>query len=312
MSQTYSTRQKEFSGGKLFSSRYTTVAVSPAPPPQPEAPRAVPTRAVAQEAEPPAPVPQRPVPEPVEQSHTFALSGAGLPQAKRIAPAGYGTVVVKGRPGQPFAVTGTISGLTSLKDPALQPTLWLIHDLAVPRDLAPEDLARLPKGAYATANLPGTPFTVDGNLPTYGANSNTLSIVICPGVFQPGSGGLWQVNGSIDAGTNQAFHPLVVLGPSALADINVSLPTGTVARILTDLFMRPTTVHPELSLSTQFPARLTAVVNDVLGSGTVPTYVSGEQFTRAAVTLEGLVRGTPRLMPTRDTSFLQATARQAS
>jgi hypothetical protein len=96
----------------------------------------------------------------------------------------------------------------------------------------------------------------------------------------------------------------VVLGPTVLADINVPLPTGTVARILTDLFMRPATVHPELNLKTQFAQRLTAVAQDVLAAPGAVAYLDPAQFTRAAVTMEGIVRGTARLQPTREACVL--------
>jgi hypothetical protein len=320
MSQTYSTRQRDQSGGKLFSSRYATVGASPVPSPQVRtsvtapAPTSAATPGAAQvPGVVPAPAPAAapaaaPAPVP-EQVMTFALTGSGLPVAGRLAPGGAGTVTLRGRPGQPWQVSGSLTGLVPPGDPALQPTLWLIHDLVVPSDLDPADRVRLPRGSSGTGNQPGAPFTLDGNPPTYGmSQSNTLSIAMSPGVFAPGPGGVWQLAGAVDAGTNQAYHPLVVLGPSALSDINVPLPTGVVARALTDLFMRPATVHPELNVSSQFPQRLTAVVQAVLAAGTGSPYLTGEQFTRAAVTLEGLVRGTPRLMPTRETCFLAAQA----
>lgn len=141
---------------------------------------------------------------------------------------------------------------------------------------------------------------------TYGNTPNTLSIAVSPGAFTPAADGSWQVSGALDAGTNQAFHPLVVLGPGGLPDINAPVPSGTVARILTDLFMRPATIHPELPLRTHFAQRLLAVTREVLSAQHGPSFLDGSHFTRAAVTLEGLVRATPRLMPTRDTCFLLA------
>jgi hypothetical protein len=136
-----------------------------------------------------------------------------------------------------------------------------------------------------------------------------LSIAVAAGAYSPGAAGLWHLSGSIDPSSNQTYHPLALLGPAALANIDTPLSTGVAARILTDLFMRPATVHPELNLKTHFPQRLAAIVHDVLSGSPSPAYIDGSQFTRAAVTLEGLVRGTPRLMPTRETCFLAANSR---
>lgn len=142
--------------------------------------------------------------------------------------------------------------------------------------------------------------------PTYGPNSNTLSVAISPGTFIPGPGGTWQLSGQVDTATSQAFHPLVILGPQAMPDIDATLPSGTVARILTDLFMRPTTVAPQISLQQNMPQRLAAVAQGALQSGQPNAWLDGTDFHRAAVTLEAEVRGTPRLLPTRDACFLMS------
>ncbi|MDB4894462.1 MAG: hypothetical protein JWN15_724 [Firmicutes bacterium] len=259
-----------------------------------------------------APVPaQTPLPAQtasgVPASATFNLTTHGLPGAARIAPGGAsGTLTVAARPGGGHSVTGTVQGVRPLTDPALRPVCWLIHDLTVPHDLSPADLAALPRGRTGTGNQPGTVFTIDGNAPTYTPDCNTISICISPGSFNPDADGTWKLDGTIDAGTNLAFHPLVFLGPAALADINAPMPTGTSARILTDLFMRPATVHPALNGRTQFPQRLMAIVRDVLSNSPEPAFLSPDRFTRAAVAIEGLVRSTPSLMPSRDTTFLLA------
>ena len=310
MSQTYSTRQQELSGGRLFSSRVRTLtpgaarpglpvmatATAIAPPPSVTVPVPVPA---------PAPAPaSAPLPEP-QHRYQFALTREGLAtQAARTASAATGSVTLTGRPGGPYTVVAALSGLPPLKDPAMKPTLWLICDLAVPNDLAPADLVALPAG-----NQPGAVFTTDGNPVTYGTNGNTLAVAISPGVLTPAAGGTWQLTGTIDVTTNQAYHPFAVLGPAALADINVGLPSGTVARILTDVFMRPATVHPELSPRSQFPQRLQAVAGEVLTQPGAVSFLDGAQFRRAAVTLEGVVRGTPRLMPTREACLLVADSR---
>lgn len=142
--------------------------------------------------------------------------------------------------------------------------------------------------------------------PTYGPDSNTLSVAISPGTFIPGPGGAWQLSSQVDASTSQAFHPLVILGPQVLANIDETLPSGTVARILTDLFMRPATVLPQLSLQQQMPQRLPAVVQGALQGAQPGAWLDGTQFHRAAVTLEADVRATPRLLPTREACFLMS------
>ncbi|HEY3367890.1 MAG TPA: hypothetical protein VGK74_22760 [Symbiobacteriaceae bacterium] len=339
MSQTYSTRERDRGGGQAFSSPQSRVTVlslkpggavgtagmvavpvsqaaspgssyPPAPPfPQPW-PAALPLQpapavqvgpAVLQEVQ-PAPLP----------GFRFTLTGQGLPAAAQLAPGGMGVVVVAGPSGGPLQVSSALTGVWPLADPSLHPVLWLIHDLTVPVDLAPADLAALPKGAAGVGNLPGTVFTLDGNPPTYLQGPNTLSVAVTPGGYVPAPGGGWQMIGVLDDATNQAFHPLVALGPSGATDWqNASLPSGIVARVFTDLFMRPVTIHPEIALQAQFPQRLAAIVGDAVGNP-APAYLDLSCFTRAAVTLEGLTRGTPRLMPTRETCFLIALNRDGA
>lgn len=241
----------------------------------------------------------------------FTLTGQGLPNAAQWAPGSYGVVAVTGQPGAPLTVSAAVAGLRPPSDPAVRPVLWLIHDLTVPADLSPADLVLLPKGGNGAGNRPGGLFTLDGNPPTYLTAPNTLSVAISPGQFSPAEGGAWTLTGVLADATNQAFHPLVTLGPSALPDMNAPLPSGTVAQIFTDLFMRPGSVHPELNLQTQFQQRLGAIAGDVLSRGT-PAYLDPACFTRAAVTLEGPVRTTPHLWPTRETCFLVALNRDAT
>jgi hypothetical protein len=255
---------------------------------------------------------QAPAPEPEPeadpgQSVTFQLSMQGLPLAAKMIPAGAtGRLTVTGHPGRPYTVTGQFQGLRPLTDPAVRPVAWLIYDLRVPYDLPQADLAALPRGSSGTGNQPGALYTIDGNAPTYTPNCNTVSICISPGSFRMDGDGAWKLEGSVDSGTNHAFHPLVFLGPGALADINTPLPSGTVHRIMSDLFLHTATIHPELSLRSHFPQRLMTIVRDVLGMSPSPTFLSPDLFTRAAVTVEGLVRTTPSLMPSRETTFLLA------
>lgn len=316
MSQVYSTREQSLSRGQLYSSRTTVVRAEPLGGPSPavaavQAPKA-PAVAAVQVPEAPgvaaAQAPEAPVVA-ADQQFTFRLTPQGIePPPPGMSGAG-GTVTLAGRPGSPCTISALVGGLAPHKDPVIRPALWLICDLTVPQDLAPGDLAQLPRGAGGTGNQPGAVFTVDGNSPTYGKNANTLSVAVSPGTLSPSGADTWTLSASLDPATNQAFHPLAVLGPSALGNIDVALPSGTVARILTDLFMRPATVHPELTLRSHYPQRLAAVVQRVLTEPGAIAYLAPERFHRAAVTLEGIVRGTPRLMPTREACCLIANER---
>ena len=303
MSQTYSTRQRDGGSGQMYSNPRGRANLVQA---RPGSGGTVPLQSAPVSQETAAPS----APQAVPTLARFTLTGQGLPVAAQVAPQGSGIAAIMAPPGLPLQVTAALSGVLPPSDSAVRPALWLIHDLTVPQDLAPADLAALPKGAAGTGNQPGSLFTVDGNPPTYLVSPNTISVAISPGDFTPVPGGFWQFSGALDDAANRAFHPMAVLGPAVLADINASLPTGTVARILTDLLMRPATVHRELNLQTQFSGRLAAVAQEVLATAP-PAYLDPACFTRAAVTLEGLVRGTPRLLPTRESCFLIALSRDA-
>lgn len=330
MAQTYSTLRRDAADGRIYSSQYSSVTVLPPTgkarglrpqplmtnpnpaateallAPQQAPPQVAPAAAPDLPATPTAPAAAEPAGSPARRL-TFTLGSQGLPPVARIAPGGAtGSITISGSPGEPYRVTGSIQGIRPLTDPAMRPVLWLIHDLTVPYDLSPADRAALPRGTSGIGNQAGAQFTIDGSPPTYTPNCNTVSICISPGSFALEPDGTWKLEGSIDAGTNQAFHPLVFLGPGALADMNTPLPSGTVARILTHLFLRSATVHPELNIRTHFPQRLMVIVRDVLGAASEPSFLEPELFTRAAVTVEGLVRTTPSLMPSRETTFLLA------
>ncbi len=305
MSQTYSTLQRDAAGGRVYSSRQSQVTVLPAGQgptvqrvvPTPPAPAAAPQGSPAPTRNPVASVAA--VEAPVI-SKQFTLGPTGQKAAAQIGPQASGRVGLTGN-----AVTAEIAGVNPLRDQAVQPTLWLVADLTVPTDLSPQDLAALPKGSTGTGNQPGTVYTMDGNPATYGPTSNTISVSVSPGTFALQPDSALRLTGVLDNRTNQAYHPLVVLGPSVMADMNAALPSGTVARILADLFMRPATVHPELDLRSQFAQRLAAITRDVLSLGVVD-FLAPSRYDRAAVTLEGPVRTTPRLMPTPNTCFLMA------
>lgn len=316
MSDTYSTRHRDMEHGRIYSSRgghatvLTTGKVPLAPQPQVQVqPEVQPQVQVPPPPPPPTPMQlqaqphvQPPVQPDLAQEFRYRFSSEGIPGATRFGQIG-GTAVVSGCSGGKHQVTASLSGLGTLPDPSVKPVLWLVADLSVPADLDPRDLAALPTGRSGMGNRPGEVFTVDGNPPTYTPVPNTVTAAVSPGAFTLQPGGGWTLATDLDSATNRVFHPLVVLGPTALSDINASLPSGTVWRMLTDLFLRPVTVHPDLSLSKHFPQRLMAVLTAHLTAET-PAYLEPIRFNRAAVTLEGPVRHTPRLMPTRENLML--------
>ncbi|HWI52869.1 MAG TPA: hypothetical protein VNT01_12095 [Symbiobacteriaceae bacterium] len=166
MSQTFSTRDRDLNRGQLYSSRVTSVTSLPQGPALPE--RTV-TFAVAPQAVAPAPA-AAPAPTPApEQRFSFALSAQGIVPAPPTGSTAAGSVAIVGRPGLAHTVTATLNSFKPHRDPAIRPALWLIHDLTVPADLAPADLAALPRGVGLTGNRPGAVFTVDGNPATSGA-----------------------------------------------------------------------------------------------------------------------------------------------
>jgi len=158
-------------------------------------------------------------------------------------------------------------------------------------------------------NQPGAIFTLDGESPTFGPFGNTLSVVTSPGRFEAAEAGRHRLEARLDGQTCRSFHPLVFAGPAAIGDMNATLPSGTAAQILTDLFMRPATVHPELPLATAYPARLRRISERHAASA---LGLEGSAFTRASVTLEGIVRPIPLLMPTREALVMVSTGRETT
>lgn len=299
MSQTYSTVNRDMAVGRVYSTQRTAGSRPPAP--RRPAQQAVPLRHQAQQ--PVVPRAQAPAVPPLLR-FTFPLNCANLPAASRAFPGCTGSVALEGRAGEPFQVDGQIAGLPPGPDPAIEPALWLIHDLTVPTNLDPADLAGLPRGPSGTGNQPGSVFTLDGGPATYGPSFNTISLAVSPGRFTRTSDSGWRLQTTLDPERNQAFHPLFFAGPEALADINATVPSGTLAHVFTDLFMRPATVHSELPLQSRYLDRLKAVTARQFGSGQ-QSVLDGSGFTRAAVTLEGILRATPLQMPTRESCILQ-------
>lgn len=297
MSRTYSTTNREMAAGRVYSTQ-RQAGTGPTLPPRSTQPRQPQARA------------QSPAPAVPPRRFRFQLSPANLPSAVRM-PGVSGAVRLEGRPGENYQIEAELNGLIPPPDPAIQPALWLIHDLTVPMGLGPADLATLPRGGAGLGNQPGTVFTLDGNPPAHSLYSNTLSVAVSPGRFSPAGGGVWRLQAVLDPGQNQAFHPLYFAGPSALADINTPVPSGTLANILTDLFMRQATVHPELPLQSRYLDRLKAITSGHLGPGQA-SVLEASGFTRAAVTLEGVLRPTPVLMPTRESCILLGSTREES
>jgi len=294
MSQTYSTANRDRGAGGLYSTRRQPRSAAPVAP-----------RAVQRTAGPGAEQHAGAMAEPTR--HAFALRHSGLPLARRLAPGVYGAVTLEGLPGEPHRVEGSLGGLPAIPDPAVRPTLWLLHDLTVPLDLDPADLSALPRGANGTGNQPGHVFTFDGNPPTYPGGddrSNNLSLAVSPGVYLPTGPDSWRLEARLEPGVNRVFHPLIYAGPDSLADMNQGLPSGTAARILTDLFMRTQTVRPDLPVQSRFLDRLRAVAERHLVEAGPEEVLDSAAFTKAAVTVEGAVRATPVLMPTREACIL--------
>lgn len=286
MSQTYSTAGRAMSEGRVYSTHH--------PPRRPTALAAV--------------QPRQPERAAVQRCR-FPLAPAPTAGGRTLPEGSAGFVLLEGSPGAAYRVEAEVSGLPALPDPAVQPALWLVHDLTVPDDLSPADLAALPRGTGGGGNQPGAIFTLDGEPPTFGPFGNTLSVVTSPGRFSPAGSGHHRLEARLDGQTCRSFHPLVFAGPAAIGDMNATLPSGTAAQILTELFMRPATVDPELPLATAYPQRLRRIAERHAGSTLA---LDGSAFTRASVTLEGIVRPIPLLMPTREALVMVSTGRETT
>lgn len=215
----------------------------------------------------------------------------------------------------PSQVSASLSGLQPLPQGfALTP--WLIADLAIPSDLDPQDLALLPR-VSPEFNLPGECFTVDGQACNIGRNDvrswNAVGVAVRPGTLTVSPEGSCNGQWAWSDDWNWALHPMSLLGSGG--SLNAAVPSGVAMNVLTDLFLRPATVFPELPLQQQFAQRLMAIWQrhlslwDKNGDGTItPEEVAGaagaflgpEQFRRAALTLEPIgQRSTPHLLPTQ-------------
>lgn len=195
-------------------------------------------------------------------------------------------------------------------------TLWLLKDLTVPADLDPRDLALLPHGSDGTANQPGAIFTLDGRAPGIGASVNTVALAVSPGHLGVEPIGTGRLGAPLAPVSNLTFDPRILAGYPV--DPTAYLPSGLAHRILTDLFLHQATVLPEIPVRTHFGQRLLALLQrdiaalDRNGDGKVTldevqesedAFLPPDQFNRAAVTLEPLIKPVP-LMPTQSACIL--------
>lgn len=298
MSATFSTFDQEVASGRTFSSERSRVAVVPAPP------RPALQRPVA------APATVAPAVEFLLDNKPFAWSPLCLPGG--LAHQASGVARLQGD-----NLSAEVTGLSGALPPNTGLWLWLLRDLVIPRDMDPRDLALLPHGPDGRGNQPGGIFTLDGTAPGIGAGVNTVALAVRAGEL-PFSESKTEMAGTIQNNLNLTFDPRVLLGQGGVADLSSALPSGLTDRILTDLFLRPATVLPELSIRTHFGQRLLALAQreiaalDRNGDGMVTLdevgespdlFLPSDQFNRAAVTLEPAAKLVP-LMPTQTSCLL--------
>lgn len=272
MSAMFSTTERLVRSGQAFSSRRGLVTALPEP-----------------QKETPAPVPESPAPF----QYRLSAPEAGPIETERrsggrveLRPMHDGTLLVRAR----------AEGISVPPDPAVRPTLWLLHDLRVPEDLPGPDLSRLQAAGPGTSNRPGQIFSLEGGPAEPGSGFGVVTVPVKAGELVRQPDGSWRLDGRLDSGSNRSAHPLVLLGPTVIPSMNASLPSGTVAGLLTDLLLRQATLHPEYPMPDRYPERLAAVGARWLAHGQ-QAFLGPDRFNRAAVTLEGPVRHLPALVP---------------
>ncbi len=298
---TFSTFQREVQNRRIFSSRFTPEANLCL---EPTSGRLV-------------TVTSEPTQITVEQILQFVLDSLSFPRNVFCVPGGpaaaaRGTVEI--RTEAPVRVVARVTGLGQLP-PGTVLTVWLLHDLTVPTTLDQADLATIQRLAPG-ANLPGTVFTVDGQLPTVGRADvpvwNTVAVAVRAGTLTVQVDGSATLEVTLSDDVNQAIDPRVLMG-TGVVPATATMPSGMVAGVLTDTFMRQATVLPQLSVSQAFPQRLAAVTQltvqtfDRGGDGLISAedvrevagaFLSPTQFSRVAITIEPVVRVTPATLPT--------------
>lgn len=329
----YSSLLADLARGHIFSAQ-----VSPAqvlrPGPAPTVPHPAPAAADAAgpaggsvPAPPPAPALALalPTPAPVERPIARAeLSAALCPPGALTAPGGLaagalGSLSLLLPDRGSACLRLQVQGLRPVAPAQAQYAIWLLHDLHVPLDLPPEDLALLPRGPLGTGNAPGGCFTLDGQAPVQGPAANTVTVAVQAGMFTPGGDTLWE--GSFDWGeaAGWTMNPAAALGAAAAhlgPGIFLPVPSGVARAILADVFLRRASRFVHLPLHSAFPQRLLAATQEALpawdadGSGSITSadlaaigrgdaFLGPLEFGRVVVTLEPVAgRITPLLLPT--------------
>lgn len=139
---------------------------------------------------------------------------------------------------------------------------------------------------------------------------NTLTVAVRAGDLAIGADGVATLDVPLTAEANVALDPRLLLGPQ-LAPA-AAMPSGIVAAIMTDVFLRQATVLPGLPAATALPQRLAAVAQAAVaqfdrdGDGVIAVaeaavvpgaFLAPADFTRVAITVEPAVRTTPLLLP---------------
>lgn len=336
----YSSLAAELARGRTFSAQVSAAQVlRPTPQPAASTPSGAPSAPVTGVA--PAHAPSvsaaappalaEPAPAPDCLLARAELSPLACPPGPLVAPGGLaagatgslGLVDLAGAPGLGLQVQ--VQGLRPLPAAQAQYALWLLHDLVVPADLAPEDLALLPRGPLGTGNLAGSAFTLDGQPVAQGQLPNTVTVAIQAGMFTPDVSGVW--DGRFDWGEalGWTLSPATALGAAA-AHLGPSsflpVPTGVARAILADVFLRRASRFVHLPLHSAFPQRLLAATqealatwdvdrsgsissSDVAATGRSDAFIEPLAFNRAVITLEPIAgRQTPLLLPTVQTCAL--------
>lgn len=291
---TFSTLQRDVATGRIFSTRFSPeAALVPVPG----------TGKVFTVTSPPPEIG-------VGQIFQFVLDSFSFPRNVVCIPAGVaagatGTVEIRAG-AQPARLVARVRGL-GLLPPGTVLNVWLIHDLVVPPTLDPADLAALPR-ALAGVNQPGQVFTADGQPSTVGRPDvpffNTVSVPVRAGTMtvQPDGTALLEV--PLTDEVNMAVDPRVLLGVPGVPP-TATMPSGIVAAILTDVFMRPVTVAPDVPLA-NFALRLLTVVQAALarfdrngdgfitadeGAGIPGAFLEPQQFHRVVITVDPATLG---------------------
>lgn len=299
---TFSTFQREVQNRRIFSTRFSpesTLCVDPA------------TGRTFSVTLAPTQITAGQIMQFVLDSMSFPRNALCLPGGPAVAAQGIVEISAGARPAR---VVARVTGLGPLP-PGTVLTVWLLHDIVVPASLDPADLAALPRLA-AGVNAPNSVFTVDGQPSTVGRADvpvwNTVAVAVRAGTLTVQPDGSATLEVPLTDEVNLAIDPRVLLG-GGLVPVTATMPSGIVAAILTDVFMRPATIFPQFTVAQAFPQRLLAVTQAVVqrfdrgGDGLITAdevqgfpgaFLTPGQFTRVAITVEPVTRATPETLPT--------------